>query len=163
MVRRRSVGKSIEDKRMRIITIVSWRRRRKRIKAPPKMSISPTFYDHLFSPFHFAKKLQTQTVRTEKLHKSLSYKKAARKMLVKLPPKESISPNFVSQTKTHRHKVLGKKSQINFINIISIWIVCLCAPFLLTICQISLLLAKWCAPKKCFTFCVQKNVDEIEW
>ena len=48
------------------------------------MSISPTLYKLLLHQFPFAKKLQTQTVSKEKLHKTLSYKKAACKMLLKL-------------------------------------------------------------------------------
>ena len=47
-------------------------------------SISPTTYPQLLRQFPFTKKLQTQTVSTEKLHKTLLSKKAAREMLVKL-------------------------------------------------------------------------------
>ena len=46
-------------------------------------SISTAFYEQLFCQFPFAKILQTQTVSTEKLLKTLVYKKAAYKMLVK--------------------------------------------------------------------------------
>jgi len=47
-------------------------------------SISPTFYEQLLHQYSKAKKLQSQTVIREKLLKTLSYKKAVRKMLVKL-------------------------------------------------------------------------------
>jgi len=40
----------------------------------------------------YAKKLQSQTVIREKLCKSLSYKKGARKMLMKLTPERHLSP-----------------------------------------------------------------------
>ena len=49
-------------------------------------SISPTIYKQLLRQFPFPKKLQTQTVSTEKLQKALLYKKAACKMMVKLTP-----------------------------------------------------------------------------
>ncbi len=49
-----------------------------------QVSISPIFYEQLLHQNPFAKKLQTQIVSTKKLHKKLSYKKAAHKMLVKL-------------------------------------------------------------------------------
>jgi hypothetical protein len=42
------------------------------------VSISPTFYEQLLCQNPIAKKLQTQIVSTEKLHKKLSYEKAAR-------------------------------------------------------------------------------------
>jgi hypothetical protein len=48
--------------------------------------ISPTFYEQLLCQNPFAKKLQTQIVSTQKLHKTLSYKKAAHKIMVKLTP-----------------------------------------------------------------------------
>ncbi len=50
------------------------------------MSISPTFYEQLLRQNPFAKKLQTQIVSTQKLRKKLSYEKAGRKMIMKLPP-----------------------------------------------------------------------------
>jgi hypothetical protein len=50
------------------------------------VSISPTFYKQLLRQNPFAKKLQTQIVSTQKLHKKLLYKKAARKILVKWTP-----------------------------------------------------------------------------
>jgi hypothetical protein len=50
------------------------------------VSISPTIYEQLLHPNPFAKKLQTKIVSTSKLHKKLSCKKAARKILVKLTP-----------------------------------------------------------------------------
>ena len=46
-----------------------------------------------FCWFLFAKKLPTQIVSAENLRKTLSYKKAARKMLVKLTPRESEDGN----------------------------------------------------------------------
>jgi len=42
-------------------------------------SISPTFFEHLLCKFSFAKKIQSQTVSREKLYKTLSNKKAARR------------------------------------------------------------------------------------
>jgi len=50
------------------------------------VSISPTFYEQLLRKNPFTEKLQTQIVSTKKLHKTLSYKKAAHKILVKLTP-----------------------------------------------------------------------------
>jgi hypothetical protein len=50
------------------------------------VSISPTFYKQLLFQNPFAKKLHTQIVSTEKLHKKLSYEKAPCKILVKLAP-----------------------------------------------------------------------------
>jgi hypothetical protein len=59
------------------------------------VAISPTFYEQLLRQNPFAEKLQTQIVCTVKLHKKLLYKKAARKILVKLTPDGSMSPiNF---------------------------------------------------------------------
>ena len=52
----------------------------------PSLAISPTIYQQLLRQCPFPKKLQTQTVRTEKLHETLSNEKPARKMLVKLTP-----------------------------------------------------------------------------
>ena len=50
-------------------------------------SISTTFYNQLVRQFPFSKKLQTQTVSTEKLHKKhFRMKKLHHKMLVKLIP-----------------------------------------------------------------------------
>jgi hypothetical protein len=49
-------------------------------------SISPTFYGELLHQYFFAKKLQSQTVIREKLHKALSYEKFVLKMLIKLTP-----------------------------------------------------------------------------
>ena len=51
-----------------------------------RQSLSPILYMRLFHQFSFAKKLQTQTVRTEKLCEILPYEKAASKMLVKSKP-----------------------------------------------------------------------------
>jgi hypothetical protein len=48
------------------------------------VSISPTFDEQLLLPNPFAKKLQTQIVSTQKLHKKHLYEKAAHKILVKL-------------------------------------------------------------------------------
>jgi len=55
------------------------------------VSISSTFYEQLLRQYSCAKKLQSQTVTREKLHKILSFKEAARKMLVKLTPARSVS------------------------------------------------------------------------
>ena len=52
------------------------------------LSISPIFYGQIFCNLSFAKKLQTHTIRAEKLCKTLSYKKAAGKMQVKLTLKD---------------------------------------------------------------------------
>ena len=49
-------------------------------------SISPTFYEQLLRQNPCAKKVQTYNVSTKKLLKTLSYEKAARKMLMKLTP-----------------------------------------------------------------------------
>ena len=57
-----------------------------RIWFPDLQTISPTFYDQLFCQFPFVKNLQTQTVCTEKLNKTLYYEKGARKMCVRLRP-----------------------------------------------------------------------------
>ena len=56
-------------------------------------SISPTLYEQLFRQFTNAKKLQTQTVSTEKLRKTLSYQNSwsDHKMLVKLTPRRGLS------------------------------------------------------------------------
>jgi len=58
------------------------------IRADPKstkrLSNSSTFYPHLFCWYFCAKKLQSQNVTREKLHKTLLYKKFAGKMLMKL-------------------------------------------------------------------------------
>jgi len=48
------------------------------------VSISPTFYARFFANIFAQKKLQSQNVTREKLHKALSYKKHACKMLMKL-------------------------------------------------------------------------------
>jgi len=47
-----------------------------------RLPISPTFYEQLLRQYYFAKKLQSQIEMREKLWKT--YKKSARKMLVKL-------------------------------------------------------------------------------
>ena len=60
------------------------------------VSISPTFYEQLLRQNPFTKKLQIQIVSTQKLRKILSYEKAARKILVKLPPGRQIE-------RLHRH------------------------------------------------------------
>jgi hypothetical protein len=52
----------------------------------PLVSISPTFYELFLHQNPFTKKLQTQILSTQKLHKNLLYEKAARKILVKLIP-----------------------------------------------------------------------------
>ena len=51
-----------------------------------QLSISTTFYKQLVCRLPFAEKLQTLTVSTEKLHKTLSYENAAHKMLLKSNP-----------------------------------------------------------------------------
>jgi hypothetical protein len=50
------------------------------------LSISSIFYEQLLRQYYCAQKLQSQTVTREKLGKTLSYNKAARKMMVKLKP-----------------------------------------------------------------------------
>jgi len=47
---------------------------------------SSTSYEQLFRQYSFAKKIQGQTAIRQKLHKTLLYEKAARKMLMKLTP-----------------------------------------------------------------------------
>jgi len=49
-------------------------------------SISPMFYEQLLRQYSFAKRIQSQTVSTKKLLKTLLYKKAGHKMLMKLTP-----------------------------------------------------------------------------
>jgi len=44
------------------------------------------FTNSFFGQYSFSKKLQNQIVSREKLHRTLSFKKAAREMLVKLKP-----------------------------------------------------------------------------
>ncbi len=61
------------------------------------LSISPTFYEQPLRQNPFAKKLQTQTVSTQKLRKKLWYKKAARKILVKLTPGDRLYPHNSSE------------------------------------------------------------------
>jgi len=48
------------------------------------VKISLTFYEQLLRQNIFTKKLQTQIVSAEKLHKKLSFEEAAHKILVKL-------------------------------------------------------------------------------
>ncbi len=62
-------------------------------------SISPTLYARLFRQYFYAKKVQTLNLSTKKFLAKLSYKKAARKMLVKSTPAPSSSSSF-SCTKT---------------------------------------------------------------
>jgi hypothetical protein len=50
------------------------------------VSISPTFYEQLWHQNPFTKKLQAKIVSASKLHKKLSYEKAACKILLKLTP-----------------------------------------------------------------------------
>jgi hypothetical protein len=59
------------------------------------MSILATFYEQLLNQNPFAKKLQTQIVSTEKLRKKLLYKKASRKILVKLTTGVKVTKNFL--------------------------------------------------------------------
>ncbi len=56
------------------------------VQTTPLELISPTFCEQLLRPYSFAKKLQSQIASGEKQHKTFSYTKAGRKMLVKLPP-----------------------------------------------------------------------------
>jgi hypothetical protein len=58
-----------------------------------------SFCKQLFCQFPFAKKYpETQIVRKEKLRKTLSYKKAARKMLLKLTPRLKIGISVAQVT-----------------------------------------------------------------
>ena len=59
----------------------------------------PTSYAQLLRQFPFAKKLQTQTVSTEKLQKTFSYKKAACKMFMKF---DTFMVGFVSGNRPRR-------------------------------------------------------------
>ncbi len=57
-----------------------------------------------FHQYSFAKKVQTQTVNREKLHKTLSYKKVALKMLVKWTPnshKMSTTPSYLPDSESN--------------------------------------------------------------
>jgi hypothetical protein len=54
------------------------------VNSVEQVSISPTFYEQLLHQNPFGKKLQTQTVSTQKLREKLSYEEAAHKILVKL-------------------------------------------------------------------------------
>jgi len=54
------------------------------IFAADLVSISSTFYAHLFCQYFFAKKLQSQNVTSEKLLKAFSYEKFEQTMLMKL-------------------------------------------------------------------------------
>jgi hypothetical protein len=56
--------------------------------------------------YHFAKNLQSQTVIREKLHKTLLYKKAVCKMLLKSTPVDNFSNNLFA---TFALISLGKK------------------------------------------------------
>jgi hypothetical protein len=49
-------------------------------------SISPIFNEQILRQYSFAKELQSQTASRGKLCKTLSYKKAARKILMQLTP-----------------------------------------------------------------------------
>ncbi len=51
-----------------------------------------TFYMQLLRQSSYAKKLQSQTVIREKLHKLCLYKKGERKMLMKITPGRHLSP-----------------------------------------------------------------------
>ncbi len=68
-----------------------------------QVSISPAFYEQLLHQNPFTKKLQTQLVSTEKLCKWLLHKKAACKILVKLPPGLSHLNVARSVNFFHRH------------------------------------------------------------
>jgi hypothetical protein len=61
------------------------------------VSISPTFYEQHLHQNPFAKKLQTQTVSTQKLCKKLWYEKAVHKILVKLTPSDRLYPHYSSE------------------------------------------------------------------
>jgi len=50
------------------------------------LPISPAFYEQLLRQYSFAKKLQRQIEIREKLCKTLSYEKGARKLVVKWTP-----------------------------------------------------------------------------
>jgi hypothetical protein len=55
------------------------------VKLTPKVNFT-NILQAAFVLIFFCQKLQNQTVSREKLHKTLSYKKAARKLLVNLTP-----------------------------------------------------------------------------
>jgi len=57
-------------------------------------SISPTFYEQHLRQYPFAKRLQSQTVRTEKMGETLLYSKAGHKMLMKLRPRVKFHQRF---------------------------------------------------------------------
>jgi hypothetical protein len=50
------------------------------------LPISPAFYEQLLRQYSFVKKLQSQSEIREKLGKTLSYEKGARKLVVKWTP-----------------------------------------------------------------------------
>ncbi len=49
-----------------------------------RVSISPIFFEQVLRTYSCAKKVQTETVSTKKLHVNLSYEKSGHRMLVKL-------------------------------------------------------------------------------
>ena len=56
-------------------------------------NISPTFYVQLLRQYSFAKRIQSQTVSTKKLLKTISCEKSGRKMLEKLTQERQVSNN----------------------------------------------------------------------
>jgi hypothetical protein len=59
-------------------------RRMRKLSKKHQVSISSTFYELLLRHYFCAKKLQSQTVIREKLHKALLYEKGSSKMFMKL-------------------------------------------------------------------------------
>ena len=65
-----------------------------------------------FALISFRQKIQTQTVITEKLHKIFAYKKAVRKMLVKLTPDVSVA----EQVDLVPNQIESENKSWNFLN-----------------------------------------------
>jgi hypothetical protein len=70
--------------------------------------ISPTFYERICANSIAPKKVQTLNIRTKNLHAKLSYKKATRKMLVKLTPLGKGGIHF-SPVERHLHHRLDRR------------------------------------------------------
>ncbi len=99
-----------------------WERKKRCLKIAQE-SISPTYYVQLLRRYFCAKKVQTLNLSTKKLGAKLSYKKAARIMLVKLTP--DLSPSqfksilqFVPQAQMSNEKKSEKRAEVDFTNIL---------------------------------------------
>jgi len=92
-----------------------------------QVSISSTLYLSLLHQYFCVKKLQSQNVTKEKLHKELLFEKFARKMLMKLNPRETLFslenfPNKMSLTEKNfnlrnfNFETLSKSSSLHSYN-----------------------------------------------